>query len=90
MHVVYKPGNIIILSQPQLTTWKIEAVLEEQHHQVEEDDGKNDAAPSYALVKVSCTEANNPGRQVVTRVYMQMSYFNTELDDLLNYSARSA
>lgn len=90
MHVAYKPGNIIILSQPQLTTWKIETVLQEQHHQVEEDNGKSDAAPSYASVKLSCIETKPPGRQVATRVYMQMSYFNTELDDLVNYSASSA
>jgi hypothetical protein len=48
---------------------------------MEEDDVKSGSPPSYSSTKLLCHESGNPEKKALMRIYMQIPYVNTELDD---------
>lgn len=79
---VLEPGDTIALENPQPTAWMIMELLNERQLQVEEEDVvKEGAPPSYASIKLACVESTEPSRRAMMRVYMQIPYLNTELED---------
>ncbi|KAJ5198512.1 uncharacterized protein N7498_007629 [Penicillium cinerascens] len=77
-----KPGKSIALTKPEPTEWKILEAIDEHNFQFSEEIVQRDSCVSYASIKLSCIEASNPSKRAIMRVYMQVPYDNTELEDL--------
>ena len=79
MRQLLQPGKLITLTHPQETQWEIEKIINEYDNQMDQKDVRQDA-PSYAAIKLSCS-AFGESTQAMMRVYVQIPYTNTELED---------
>jgi hypothetical protein len=57
---------------------------------MEEDNVKSGSSPSYSSTKLFCHDSTNPEKKAFMRIYMQIPYVNTELDDSAIIRAQQA
>ena len=77
MRQAIKVGNVISLSHPRPSKWRILEVLREHDYQRYE----TAADPSYASVQLSCNEVGGSRRRSMMRIVMQVPYLGTEEKD---------
>lgn len=73
-----QPGKLVKLIHPQ--QWKIDKIIKEYDNQMDQKNVRKDA-PSYAAIKLSCSKVGDRSTQAMMRVYVQIPYTNTELED---------
>ncbi|KAL2871064.1 uncharacterized protein BJX67DRAFT_377670 [Aspergillus lucknowensis] len=76
------PGTIITLDQPVPSRWKILAKLNECDLQASEEmRRRHRRVYSYATAKLLCCDPEKPSRRAFMRVYLQVPFKNTEIQD---------
>ncbi|KAJ5712521.1 hypothetical protein N7493_008989 [Penicillium malachiteum] len=80
MSQLFQPGKVLHLSHPQEGKWRIDEIIKEYNKQRAQQHVKKDA-PSYAAIKLSCSRADDPNFHAMMRVYIQIPYKNTELEE---------
>lgn len=83
-----KPGNIITLSHPTLTKWKIHEIVNGFDHQMNKEDVTKDC-PSYAAIKLSCSRVGDKRIRAMMRIYLQVPYTDTECHLALDRTAQA-
>ncbi|CAG8948402.1 unnamed protein product [Penicillium salamii] len=78
MHHIFSPGKLVTLSHPQRTQWVIDEIIDEIDEQEEEN---SEELLSFATAKISCTSNDDERTKAMMRVYLQVPYTNTELED---------
>jgi hypothetical protein len=69
-------GEVILISRPEPSAWRILEVLHEHHYQNYESHGD----PSYATIELCCEEIHG-SRRAMIRLVMQIPHFGTETKD---------
>ncbi|CAG8293021.1 unnamed protein product, partial [Penicillium nalgiovense] len=75
------PGTIITLDQPVPSRWKILKKLNERNFQANEEMRRRHGHYSYATTKLLCCDPKKPSRKAFMRVYLQVPFKNTEMQD---------
>ncbi|GFF41165.1 hypothetical protein IFM61606_04833 [Aspergillus udagawae] len=75
------PGTIITLDQPVPSQWKILGKLNERNFQASEEMRRRHGHYSYATAKLLCCDPKKPSRKAFMRVYLQVPFKNTEIQD---------
>jgi hypothetical protein len=75
------PGTIIALDQPVPSQWQIVEKLNEHNYQLDEDDVRSGYRLSYATTKLLCCDPNDDTRRAFMRIYLQVPFRGTEIDD---------
>ncbi|CAG8881636.1 unnamed protein product [Penicillium salamii] len=78
MRHLFSPGKLVTLSHPEQTEWEIDEIIDEIDDQGEEN---SEELLSFATAKLSCTSNDDGRTKAVMRVYLQVPYTNTELED---------
>lgn len=80
------PGTIITLDQPpssqwKTTQWKILEKLNERDYQVVKELYDEYGYYSFASTKLLCCDPEDPAQKAFMRIYLQVPYRGTEIDD---------
>jgi hypothetical protein len=75
------PGTIITLDQPVPSHWKILEKLNERNFQASEEMRRRHGHYSYATAKFLCCNPKKPSRKAFMRVYLQVPFKNTEIQN---------
>jgi len=78
MGAALKPGETITTPNFQ---WTILETLNVHEQQVTQEEAERQNLHSYASIKLSCSSDSNPSKQGIMRIYMQIPWEDTELED---------
>ncbi|OQD76071.1 hypothetical protein PENDEC_c005G01615 [Penicillium decumbens] len=73
-----KPGQTI--TTPNFR-WTIRRTRTEHEHRVTQEEAQFENLDSYASIKLSCFSPSNPSKRAIMRIYMQIPWKGTELED---------
>ncbi|RMJ28505.1 hypothetical protein PHISP_00632 [Aspergillus sp. HF37] len=76
-----EPHTIITLDRPEPSQWEILEKLNEHDRQLEEEDIDEGLPLSYASTKLLCRDPTDHAKKAFMRIYIQVPYANTEIDD---------
>lgn len=74
---VYHVGGVVKLETPRHTEWKIDEIVKEEVHEMEQDDIDDDVQ-SLAALKVLCHEVGSKRTREMMRIYFQIPWTNTD------------
>lgn len=75
------PGTIINFDQPVPSRWQIVQKLSEEDWQLTEAEYRRGERLSFAVTKLLCCDPKNPTTFALMRIYLQVPYSGTEIDD---------
>ncbi|KAJ5905675.1 uncharacterized protein N7473_002591 [Penicillium subrubescens] len=75
------PGTIINFDQPVPSRWQIVQKLSEEDWQLTEAEYRRGERLSFAVTKLLCCNPKNPSTFAFMRIYLQVPYSGTEIDD---------
>lgn len=75
------PGTIVALDQPAPSQWEIVKKLNEYDLQLTEEQYRLGIRLSLATTKLLCRDPTDHAKQAYMRIYLQVPYCDTEMDD---------